>query len=73
MTATSEGMPPVPTVSQKKQCTTCHKTLFFFDKDGVHIKCNICKSVITMAWEDVRQMYFLVQAGNVDMFASQPA
>jgi phage FluMu protein Com len=41
----------------KMQCHSCHKTLFYFDADGFHLKCTYCKQITTITWTEIQATY----------------
>ena len=54
---------------QKKRCTSCQKTLYFYDSEGIHIKCGHCKHITTFSWEDLAQMYLVTHQDEYMLFA----
>ena len=38
---------------QKQRCTLCHRTIFYLDSIGIHIKCRSCKQIVTIPWQEV--------------------
>lgn len=62
-----------PTTQEKHRCKACKKTQFLYDKNGIHIKCNYCKTVTSLSWEEVSAMYHEALPQQKELFLFQTA